>query len=492
MANVKISQLPTATTLTTADLLPIVQGGVTKQVTPDLLPVSTPAATALAAKAPLASPAFTGTVTGVTAAMVGLGNVNNTSDAAKPVSTAQATALAAKADLVGGLVPSSQIPAIALTNAVTVANQAAMLALTTTQVQPGDVAVRTDGAGTFILTASDPTQLANWVRLNAPTDAVTTVNGQTGTVVLAAADVGAAPASLSTTVGTNTTNIATNTTAIAALTLGGTVNAITGNATAVIGVRNTVDATAAPVTVALPNATKVGQWLIIERLDASAVNAITITGTIRGVGSSSAVLPAVGVANEGGLWVAETLTSWTPAGSIKPKAWLDAAYDAKGAATTAVANLTAITDNGDGTFGVTGPAVTDNGDGTFTFTSGTVETAYTKTRTDALLTAAQGGIVGINGQTASYTTVLADAGKLVTVSSTSATTVTIPLNATVAYPVGTVLSFANLNTGAVTIAATSGATLSSPAGARITTQYAQASAVKIGTDTWLLSGQTVV
>jgi hypothetical protein len=39
---------------------------------------------------------FTGTVTGITKAMVGLGNVDNTSDANKPVSTAQAAAIAAK------------------------------------------------------------------------------------------------------------------------------------------------------------------------------------------------------------------------------------------------------------------------------------------------------------------------------------------------------------------------------------------------------------
>lgn len=51
---------------------------------------------ALAAKAPLASPAFTGTVTGVTKAHVGLGNVDNTADSAKPVSTAQAAAIGAK------------------------------------------------------------------------------------------------------------------------------------------------------------------------------------------------------------------------------------------------------------------------------------------------------------------------------------------------------------------------------------------------------------
>ena len=46
-----------------------------------------------ATKAPLNSPAFTGTVTGVTSAMVGLGNVDNTSDLNKPISTATQAAL---------------------------------------------------------------------------------------------------------------------------------------------------------------------------------------------------------------------------------------------------------------------------------------------------------------------------------------------------------------------------------------------------------------
>ena len=44
-------------------------------------------------KADLASPTFTGTVSGITKSMVGLENVDNTSDASKPVSTAQQTAL---------------------------------------------------------------------------------------------------------------------------------------------------------------------------------------------------------------------------------------------------------------------------------------------------------------------------------------------------------------------------------------------------------------
>ena len=48
----------------------------------------------VALKAPLADPTFTGTVSGVTKAHVGLGDVDNTSDSAKPVSTAQAAAIA--------------------------------------------------------------------------------------------------------------------------------------------------------------------------------------------------------------------------------------------------------------------------------------------------------------------------------------------------------------------------------------------------------------
>ena len=55
--------------------------------------------TALGLKAPLASPAFTGTPTGITKSHVGLGSVDNTSDTGKPVSTAQQTALDLKAPL---------------------------------------------------------------------------------------------------------------------------------------------------------------------------------------------------------------------------------------------------------------------------------------------------------------------------------------------------------------------------------------------------------
>lgn len=67
----------------------------------------------LAAKAPLESPAFTGTPTGITKSHVGLGNVDNTADTAKPVSSAQQTALDGKQNLdsdltsIAGLSPSN-------------------------------------------------------------------------------------------------------------------------------------------------------------------------------------------------------------------------------------------------------------------------------------------------------------------------------------------------------------------------------------------------
>jgi hypothetical protein len=60
--------------------------------------ISTRTQEALDTKAPLASPTFTGTIGGITKAMVGLGNVDNTADADKQVSSATQQALDAKAD----------------------------------------------------------------------------------------------------------------------------------------------------------------------------------------------------------------------------------------------------------------------------------------------------------------------------------------------------------------------------------------------------------
>ena len=105
-----------------------------------------------------------------------------------------AASLAAKADIVNGKIPTSQIPAIATHETYPVNSKAAMLALTTSQVQIGDLAIiTTAGAdqGTYTLVAADPSQEASWIRHQAPQDTVLSVNGKQGTVVLSAADVGA-------------------------------------------------------------------------------------------------------------------------------------------------------------------------------------------------------------------------------------------------------------------------------------------------------------
>jgi hypothetical protein len=80
-----------------------------------------------------------------------------------------------------GLIPTNQLPALAITETSVVVSQAAMLALT---AQVGDVAVRTDVNKSFILTASPATTLGNWQELLTPTDAVLSVDGNTGAISL--------------------------------------------------------------------------------------------------------------------------------------------------------------------------------------------------------------------------------------------------------------------------------------------------------------------
>lgn len=86
----------------------------------------------------------------------------------------------------GGQIPTSQLPALAITDTFVVATQAAMLALT---AEVGDVAIRTDQNKSYILQVADPTVVGHWKELLTPTDNVLSVNGQTGTVVLTTTDI---------------------------------------------------------------------------------------------------------------------------------------------------------------------------------------------------------------------------------------------------------------------------------------------------------------
>lgn len=103
--------------------------------------------------------------------------------------------------------------------------------------------------------------------------------------------------------------------------------------------------------------------------------------------------------------------------------------------------------------------------------------------------AAKSTLVGVNAQTDNYTLVLTDAGKLVTLANAGAKSITVPLNASVAFPLYTVIPVASYGAGVITIAVISGVTLQSSGGkVTLATQYAAGSLTKVGTDTWLLAG----
>lgn len=160
-------------------------------------------------------------------AAIGLGSVDNTSDVDKPISTATQnalnqkantadvntaleakanttevnTALAGKADLVGGFIPTSQIPAIAITEFLgNVATEAAMLALVG---QKGDWCIRTDLGKAYIITSTTPSLITDWTEWVYPVSPVTSVNGQVGVVTLNYTNVGADAAGSAATVQSN-------------------------------------------------------------------------------------------------------------------------------------------------------------------------------------------------------------------------------------------------------------------------------------------------
>jgi hypothetical protein len=98
-----------------------------------------------------------------------------------------------------------------------------------------------------------------------------------------------------------------------------------------------------------------------------------------------------------------------------------------------------------------------------------------------------------NSQSAAYTLVLADAGKHIFHPSgdANARTYTIPANSSVAYPVGTAVTFINMTSQAVTIAINTDTMYLSAAGttgSRTLAQYGSATAIKMTTTTWLISG----
>ena len=96
----------------------------------------------------------------------------------------------------------------------------------------------------------------------------------------------------------------------------------------------------------------------------------------------------------------------------------------------------------------------------------------------------------INAQTGTtYTLVLTDVAKIVTLDNSSAITLTVPPESSVAWPTGTTIVLVALGTGTVTVTAGAGVTINSASSAvDIGARYGVVTLLKTGTDTWLLFG----
>jgi hypothetical protein len=107
---------------------------------------------------------------------------------------------------------------------------------------------------------------------------------------------------------------------------------------------------------------------------------------------------------------------------------------------------------------------------------------------------AAGTALTLNAQTGTtYTFVLADAAlKLVTASNAAAQTYTIPLNSSVAYPIGSQINVIAIGAGQVTIVGAGGVTVASTgataAQPKLRVQYSAVTLMKVATDTWYVVG----
>ena len=96
----------------------------------------------------------------------------------------------------------------------------------------------------------------------------------------------------------------------------------------------------------------------------------------------------------------------------------------------------------------------------------------------------------VSDSNSSRTLQLSDAGKLVRMTSSSTTTVTVPPNSSVAFPTGTTITvlYSGGTTNDCTLAPGSGVTLNGTPGLKLRTQWSAATLIKLDTNTWVASG----
>lgn len=99
-----------------------------------------------------------------------------------------------------------------------------------------------------------------------------------------------------------------------------------------------------------------------------------------------------------------------------------------------------------------------------------------------------GTFTGLNTQSASYTLVLTDAGKVVEMNVAGANTLTVPTDASVAFPFNTYINIHQLGAGQTTVTAAGGVTIRSRVGLKMFGQFSIATLFKRATNDWVLGG----
>lgn len=370
--------------------------------------------TALDAKAPIDSPTFTGTVSGITKSMVGLSNVDNTADIDKPISTDTQAALDAKASLVA-LDAKANISGQVFTGDIEAPN----LVIT------GDLLVQ--GTTTSINT-KDYTVRDNMIYLNqAGAFAITNAvgNGTTVTYTAPGHDYEAGDYIVVTGITPSGYNIADSANI--------TINSVSGDD------------------------------FVVTKTD---TGTYVSGGTARG---KSAANPDLGFAagyNDGtyhhaGFFRDASDGTWKVFDGYDPEP-----------------DLSVFINTADASFALADFQADAVKASSIVFADGSIQTkAGVPSQTSFIY------------KTASYTLdSLTLADNIIEVDSTSATTVTIPLDSSVNYPVGTSIDILQTNTGQVTIAATGGVTLNGTPGFKLRTRWSSATILKRAANTWIVYG----